>query len=592
MIGSLTVSAQLARKSAGKNHRTTMQSAHSTARHAQSTNNTNAVVWSDDFSDAANWTLSSEAPTTDLWVIGTTGPSGPYLIDPIASSTAANGFALFDSDLLCSGDQVAYLTTANSIDLTGHASVRLQFSQYYRRYDDSTYVSISTDGTTWTDISVNQALNNNDFSATNSAVNPDVVTLDISALAGNQATVWVRWTFWSPASYTGGAAGTPGCGYSWQIDDASISDIPSVDAIMVSKAFNGEYSFLPILDAEAFTLQGRVINGGSAALTNVSLAFNVYDATFTNVYSDASAPVASLNGGDTTAVLTGTGSYAPVDTGLYIVEQIVSVAGDVDNANDTAYAFVYVNDSTYARDQASLDGTGYLGGFGFNANTGSLGQTYHIYQASQATSATFYLDAPTAGDDITVSLWSMSGGLPDQLLGSSAAYTLTGGEAATFVTLAFATPINVTPGDYFLAIDQIGTNNLTLGASSDIFTPGTGFFMVTGGSWTDVATVAPLSFMLQLNNPSSTLVGIQNPTLNASYSVFPNPSKGAFIINGNGTDVTVNVFNSIGKLVKTSTYGSFSNEKIDLSNEAAGTYNVQIISKEGVANKQVVISAK
>lgn len=184
------------------------------------------AFWSDDFSNPANWTISNQAGNSDNWVIGTTPPSGSFAIPVIASTTAANGFALFDSDLLCSGNQIADLTTANSISTIGHSVVQLQFQQYYRRFDDSCIVFVSIDGTTWTAFPVNYTLANNDFVS----ANPEIVNIDITSVAANQATVWLRWEFYSPSTFVG-PAGAPGCAYAWMIDDVNLSETCSAPAI-------------------------------------------------------------------------------------------------------------------------------------------------------------------------------------------------------------------------------------------------------------------------------------------------------------------------------------------------------------------------
>ncbi|MFN8154499.1 MAG: T9SS type A sorting domain-containing protein [Bacteroidia bacterium] len=178
-----------------------------------------ASFWSDDFSNAANWTISNQSGNSDNWVIGTSVPSGSFAIPAITSTSAANGYALFDSDLLCSGDQIADVTTANSINCSSESTVTLSFEQYYRRFDDSTFVFVSVDNVNWTKFPVNEAYANNQSSATN----PEVVTVDISSVAANQATVWIRFEFWSPSTYTTGPGGAPGCAYAWMIDDVALN---------------------------------------------------------------------------------------------------------------------------------------------------------------------------------------------------------------------------------------------------------------------------------------------------------------------------------------------------------------------------------
>ena len=176
------------------------------------------AFWSDDLSTSANWVLTNQTGNTDNWVIGTGVPAGSFPIPGILSTTATNGYALFDSDLLCSGDQVADLTTANAINCSTEPSVILSFEQAYRRYDDSPFVFVSVDNVNWTKFPVNEAFANNQ-----SSTNPQVVSVDISSVAANQATVWIRFQFWSPSTYITGPGTAPGCAYAWMIDDVSLA---------------------------------------------------------------------------------------------------------------------------------------------------------------------------------------------------------------------------------------------------------------------------------------------------------------------------------------------------------------------------------
>jgi hypothetical protein len=176
------------------------------------------TVWSSDFSSPSEWTSTSEGIPTDAWVIGTDVPAGPFPIAQIASPSAANGFALFDSDLSCSGNQIVNLTMTGNADCSGLDLVELRFYQYYKRFNDSTFVFVSNDnGISWSKFSVNYSLTTN--YETN---NPEKTTIDISSVAANSPNVKIRFQFWSPASYNGPANGGPGCCYSWMIDDVSI----------------------------------------------------------------------------------------------------------------------------------------------------------------------------------------------------------------------------------------------------------------------------------------------------------------------------------------------------------------------------------
>src|ERR1043165_6380325 len=120
LAGSIAVLGQVASGPVKKNHivpaseqKVPKFNRLSSARHANPNNQTQSIIWSDDFSNASNWVISNDVGSTDDWVIGTNGPSGAYMIPAITSTTAANGFALYDSDLMCSGNQIGNLTTAN-----------------------------------------------------------------------------------------------------------------------------------------------------------------------------------------------------------------------------------------------------------------------------------------------------------------------------------------------------------------------------------------------------------------------------------------------------------------------------------------------
>ena len=61
-----------------------------------------AILWGpNSLSTPSEWSFTDNAASGDNWVIGTGVPSGAFAIDGITSTTAADGFALYDSDLMC-----------------------------------------------------------------------------------------------------------------------------------------------------------------------------------------------------------------------------------------------------------------------------------------------------------------------------------------------------------------------------------------------------------------------------------------------------------------------------------------------------------
>ena len=126
--------------------------------------------WSDDFSDASLWTMTDYAHAgTQNWVIGTASPTGQYSapMGAISSTTAANGFAMYDSDALATSAanaQDATLSFNNSIDCSAYQYVNLSFESYHRKFQDSVFVEVfqvnptSVDITSDTSIAIGEQL--------------------------------------------------------------------------------------------------------------------------------------------------------------------------------------------------------------------------------------------------------------------------------------------------------------------------------------------------------------------------------------------------------------------------------------------------
>ena len=106
--------------------------------------------WTNDFSNSNDWIM------VDLiygglqnWVITTQGPQGAYssAMGAITSTTASNGFALFDSDYLNNAynPQEATLTYNGTVDCSAFQNVYINFECYHRVFRDSLFVETSYD---------------------------------------------------------------------------------------------------------------------------------------------------------------------------------------------------------------------------------------------------------------------------------------------------------------------------------------------------------------------------------------------------------------------------------------------------------------
>lgn len=581
LIGTLTATAQNDKKSSGKIKFSTTATAKikpqglTNARHASGTNHVATTVWSDDFSNGANWVIDHQAGTTGDWVIGTTGPSGPFAIDPIASTTAANGFALFDSDLICSYDQVGNLTTANSIDCSSIATAKLSFSQYYARYYDSTYVFVSADNVNWTRFEVNGNMVVNDLSLTN----PETVNVDISSVAANQSTVWVRFQFYSPNAL---AVDTSGCAYAWMIDDVSISDYPSADVstLGILVPFNGcalgasEEIFTAFINKGTTDITGfdasYTINGGTPVTENITttiLAGDTLFYTFTTL-ADFSAP------------------------GVYDVAVYCVAAGDGDLTNDTAYTntasgtpshvnynmgFETTDDfSLYSVEDADGDGST-IDISATYVRTGLACLRYTLPNSASSDNWVFTNCIDFDQNDVYgLDFWFKvfdNTAVPFNV----EAYLATSQNSADATTLLASPPV---PGD---------TSYTNVHTTFSVPTTGT-YYIAFRGFGTNVDNTT------RIDDITIDLVsGIKNTDLNKAMMVYPNPSNGRiFVENTSATEksATVSVLNTVGQTVYTNNFSNLVKESIDLSNQPDGLYTVRISTASGVVNKTVVVSSK
>ncbi|MFM7727427.1 MAG: hypothetical protein ACKO7B_12040, partial [Flavobacteriales bacterium] len=253
------------------------------------------IIWQDDFSTPSNWIIAHDGTFNSDFEIGVGLEStGSYGTPAIQSSTADNGYAMYNSDGFNNQSGVAYeqphITTANPIDLSAYPNVILEFETQYRRFtDEQTWLVISTDGTFPTlddptlDISgipgVYRVWEDGELTQSVSPGNPTVRSFNISEMAGGASQVWVRFQF------------TGIWGYAWYIDDVQIyeqyqHDAKVFNAYVSSTGTGEEYARIPQNQLPAEMNIGCMVkNLGYEAMTNVTVNIDM-DGTV-STYSQA-----------------------------------------------------------------------------------------------------------------------------------------------------------------------------------------------------------------------------------------------------------------------------------------------------------------
>lgn len=523
---------------------------------------TKAVLWSSDFSNPSAWSITNGVGNSDNWVIGTTGPAGSYPIDPIASTTAANGFALFDSDLLCDGNQDGFLTVASSIDLSSVSSVTLRFESFYRKFTDSIFVGVSTDGTTWTSFEIHSTYASNDMDATN----PTIESLDLTSVAAGQATVWIRFEFRSLS-----ASGADGCDYSWMVDDVTITDEVLNPDLALTGAVSSAYTIIPSFFTPSFDFAGNI--GVSVADLPAGQVVNASEIGGSYTGSGTSASVIAVASESMVDI---TPAFTPTTVGIYDIAFQSDLTGDGNVSNNYDTVEVAVSDTVLARDFGPTAG-GSMSIGDTETTEGILGQLFKIETNSTLTSVTFMVVAPTA-ETAEVKLYAFDGTtVTGSELATSAPITIDT-TAATGANKYYTAPISATltaGTTYFIGIEEPITGMITLATSPvpDILAEAWVYY---NNAWANATSFGFYqTYVLRAN--ITNFVSVNDISATSNISVYPNPANNVINV-VNAEDAKIFVINMLGEVV-TSIENASSNQTIDLSNLSEGTYFVKVNSE-------------
>ena len=546
-------------------------------------------LWSNDMSNAGDWTITNTSvPTTNEWV-WTTDPTTPAGLGDFASSTVANGFFMVNSDGApgnTDGDGtpiVTDLTIATPIDLsatnavTGQAEmfVTLTVEHNFRWWQDIREVHVSGDGgANWTIFPISDANGNVSGAMDQNSGNPEVTTVNISSVAGGSNNVLVRLhyddqDFW---------------GWYWAVDDIKINVQDANDLAEVTSYFGSgglPYFSIPTSQIAPIDFYSVATNAGAADQTNAIVTVDVNAGTFTGT----SAGMTLAQG--LTDTLNVTAQYTPAAVaGSHAVTYAISadLADDSPLDNGAMDSFdVVAATGTYGRDRGVYEAQG---GGEDNATPGDFafeaGNTMEIFADQQAYGIDVVIGANTpAGTIIYGKLYIDDGAGGFQYLDETAEYTTTQADADNneTITLVFFTlpTLTATQGIYYPMVGcysefYYGTSGESEEQTSWIMYPS------AGGAGSQYYTTS--SPMVRLNFDPS--IGVtENVVGNMELGQnIPNPFNNTTAINysvASNANVTLTVVDMTGKVVLTVNEGTKAagDNKItlDASTLAGGMYH-------------------
>lgn len=525
-----------------------------------------AAFYSEDFASGipAGWQNIDSSGNGSFWKHTTTGALIGDALNASGTS-AANGYMLYDSDSLGGsiGGEDAIIISA-SIDCSSRVGVHLTYNEYFVQYAATATVSVSNDGINWTNVySADAGLGQNQASA-----NPKIVDVDISAVADNQATVYVR--FRNIGDYD----------YYWMVDDIQLYEAASFDGSVVFATTN--FNGCTLGAAENITMV--ITNPGVSDISNFTAGYIINGGSpVTETVTD------TLSSGDTliyTFTTTADLSVAQV----YNIDAFVSVTSDGNTANDTS------STSTTSYDPVMIGlGPSFMG---FEAS-----EDYSAWTVQDIDGDGFTFDVTSINPHTdTFCLRKIGNTLDDDNWLYSQCTDLVGFTTYKidfwYRILDVANPCSLEV--YLGSTNDTSamTQNLSICALADTgWQNSVNFFTVpsTGTYYFGFHFYSNLGFGNSSMRVDDILIDIasavnDNNQLQSVY-VYPNPSSGIFNINSSEKGNSILTITDLtGRIIYSKQYSGAIHDAINLSDKAHGIYTLKLSGEKGVFTKTISIT--
>ncbi|MEN9998345.1 MAG: hypothetical protein RI922_1335 [Bacteroidota bacterium] len=569
------------------------------------------IIWSNDFSNAAQWNISNNTADLQDWIITnasntTAGYNTGTWTETAITVSNENGYALFDSDAVGSngGTQDAFITTATPIDLSAYSHVVLEFAQRLRIWQTTeTIIEISNDGgTTWSQFPIN-------VGRPVSVPYEEIVSVNITndlisglPAAGGQSSVLVRFRYigsWD---------------YAWMVDDVRIIDQPA-DDVKNSYAYIAgvnnegiEYGRTPLDQVDdSYEVGGNVVNFGVNDQTNVQVV-----ADFGSFSSNFS--LGTVISGDTIA-------YSNVETptlavgtynGVYTVTSTAETAG-TNFANNTSLRNFAITDNVYSQDGIGIHPAAnqQLSSFGSESFSEPadtyLATMYHLRAATNLVSGfeIAITSSTVAGAEVQISIVDTASFLADALTpfgdlnGNTAESDIfevaQGHIDAGIIAVAFPQPISLPAGAYYAVVRPMNTSGSTpIRVFDDQSVPQPWYASMVNipdPTATSYSNGNAFAIRLKMGDQASVneIEGL------SSVAVYPNPaasSTNVAIELTNEADVAITVTDLSGKVVYSNALGTVNgtqNVTINTDAISSGAYMVNVSVNGTVSTQKLIV---
>lgn len=584
-----------------------------------------------------NVAVSGDGTATEAWLFGTDGPSGPFATAPLASTTAADGWATFDSDLNCSyTNQDAWLISP-AIDASDKDAVWLLFETFYRSFNDRPQIRVGTDLndlSSWATFEVFPGITANSFGGSldgDPTQNPQTIQLDLSSAAAGVNGVHIAFQFLSDASTANGGNLT-GCGYSWQVDDMILTETdprPANEMRVNAFAAVMPNALTPASQVEPIGFIADIANAGSATQATVTLNMTITNNAGTEVYNDNVVYTNIVSDSTAENVFFPTEFTPPAVEDIYTATYSLSYDGDdmdaIPGNNSRQFVFA-VTDTLFAKEigatrgVAPADDDSYTYGNVYTINSGTTlaGEPLHARTISFGVTNADEL----AGRFVTVLLleWpedtdgSFTAQQDEYTIAGFNSYAFTGDEGDGLITVLANEdgPVALTEGYNYIAAILYSTEDdqaMFLQGSEDYDYQAMTFYTdsldrIRYSAALDVSNEGELSMtgfgqdivpVVRLSVGNDMVVNtseVELPT--GAVTVFPNPANTYVNLDFDLEEQTSGqlvVFNTKGQVVINRKLDNVMSERIQLETAGlpSGTYLIRVDTELGVSNRMITV---
>jgi len=489
-----------------------------------------SALWTFNFSNLASMTIQNDTNGGARWKVVSAIEPNLSNFGTTLNSFSGAPFALINSDSFNNDTQDDYLTLKVGTSLVGQSGVQLSFRQYFRRFQEDHVVEISTDSITWTEI-----YNSSNVIPVNTTINNTaLVRSNISAIAGNQPNLWVRF------HYVGA------WDWFWAIDDIEVSTLPPNDLVLedydiipkIGLCYNAQMALPHLQDSLIFS--AAIQNFGQNTQPNSRLNARVIGAS--PLYNQSSPGQSMLSNTRDTVEVRPYFNLAGLTTGNYTLRmEVLADSADGSPADNVDTTLLLVTNDRVSPYYPASTVLGSIGTSSFTDEEDGVIVTslFNLTSSDTVTGVRVYLRSNSvAGGVLAVSIRDTAGlssspAIEFPIIVESDLVTLTTADISRgYIDVPIPAILAGSPQDRVLAagpyyagvqlFSNTGNNHIRIqdDLSNEAFMPSytSLVYLPVDGNWYTNGTAMGLAAIF--GNPSATSVQVLEAN---SAKVYPNP---------------------------------------------------------------------